>query len=122
MKNLKTLSISLIISLFGCQAQQTDIITEIHRPDGTIERYVNKSSGYGYNPNVTGNVNVGGIQGANNVNIGYNSGYNYGYFYYGNYYSPVYTPGAVPIPVNTNIYNYNPTVYWNGHYYPARPY
>jgi hypothetical protein len=115
----KTLILSLLIGLFGCQAQQTDIITEIHRPDGSIERYVNKSSGYGYNPNVTGNVNVGGVQGANNVSIN-NS---YGGYYY-NYHRPfVYTtPGAVPIPVNLNVYDYNPVINWNGHYYPARRY
>jgi hypothetical protein len=113
----KTLVLSVLISLFGCQAQQTDIITEIHRPDGSIERYVNKSSGYGYNPNVTGNVNVGGIQGANNVSI---SGSYYSYPFYS--YPQFYTPGAAPIPVDLNVYNYNPIVNWNGRYYHARPY
>ena len=53
----KTLTTILILSLFilcACQPQQTDILTEIHKPDGSVVRYVNKSNGYNYNPNFTG--------------------------------------------------------------------
>jgi len=122
----KTLTTILILSLFilcACQPQQTDILTEIHKPDGSIVRYVNKSNGYGYNPNVTGNLNVGGVEGTNNATIINGGGYGgwgygwggYGVQYYGYpnfYYAPgcVTTPGAAPIPYPMNVYNYNPGI------------
>lgn len=118
----KTLTTILILSLFtlcACQPQQTDIYTEIHKPDGSIVRYVNKSNGFGYNPNVTGNLNVGGVEGTNNATIinggGYYGGWGTGAAYYGYpnfYYVPgcVTTPGAAPIPYPMNVYNYNPGV------------
>lgn len=119
MKTPTTLLISTLAFLFGCQPQQTDIFTEVQSPDGTIARYINKSNGYGYNPNVTGNLNVGGIQGTNNAVI--NGWYGGGYYYNGYFGNQMYcTPGVAPIPVNMNPYYYNPTVYWNGCYYPAR--
>jgi hypothetical protein len=122
MKN--TLTVILILFLFtlcACQPQQTDIITEIHKTDGSIVRYVNKSNGYGYNPNITGNLNIGGVEGTNNATIinggygGYGYGWGYGSVYYGYpnfYYVPgcVTTPGAAPIPYPMNVYNYNPGI------------
>lgn len=129
MKNtLTTILILFLFTLCACQPQQTDIITEIHKPDGSIVRYVNKSNGYGYNPNVTGNLNVGGVEGTNNATIinggygygGYGYGWGYGgwgygaaYYGYPNfYYAPgcVSTPGAAPIPYPMNVYNYNPGI------------
>lgn len=112
-KTLITILILCLFTLCGCQPQQTDILTEIRRPDGSVVRYVNRSNGYGYNPNVTGNINVGGVEGTSNATIMYNNGWNgaanYGYPYF--YYVPgcgTPTPGAVPIPHNMNIYNYRP--------------
>jgi len=125
MKN--TILVIFSVATLGCQPQQTDIFTEIRSPDGTITKYVNKSNGFGYNPNATSNLNVGGIRGADNVNI--NSGYGYGGYGYGGWgyggyggyggwgyggfaYTPgcVTTPGAMPIPQNLNVYNYNPAI------------
>ena len=132
-KTLITILILCIFTLCGCAPQQTDIYTEVRSPDGTVSRYVNKSNGFGYNPNATSNVNVGGIQGTNNTNI-IQGGWGYGNVNYGGYYCPpnyggfyyapgcVYTPGAMPIPQNLNVYNYNPIVRNNGVYYPANPY
>jgi len=114
-----------MIALVACQPQQTDIYTEITKPDGTVIKYVNKGNGFGYNPNVTGNLNVGGVEGSNNATI--MSGYGYGgwgygwggYGGFGYFPGPVYTPGAASVPVCGNVYNYNPGVYWNGGvYYP----
>ena len=118
-----------LIALVACQPQQTDIYTEIIKPDGTKIKYVNKGNGFGYNPNVTGNLNVGGVEGSNNATIvsGYGGGYGWGYGWggygwggFGYYPGTVYTPGAAPIPVNCNVYNYNPGVYWNGGVYTPR--
>ena len=144
-KILYTILILCLFTLCACQPQQTDIVTEIHRPDGSVVRYVNKSNGFGYNPNTTGNLNVGGVEGANNATIisggGYGYGYGYGGYYGGGwgiggygyggyypdcnsfYYTPgcVTTPGAAPIPQNLNVYRYNPVINNGGMYYPANP-
>ena len=124
-KTLITILILCIFTFCGCAPQQTDIYTEIRSPDGTVSRYVNKSNGFGYNPNATSNTNIGGIQGTNTAIIGgWNTG-GYGYGGYGNY-NPYYgncSPyGAVQIPYNQNVYNYNPIIRNNGMYYPANPY
>lgn len=111
-KTLITILILFLFTLCGCQPQQTNILTEIRRPDGSVVRYVNQSNGYGYNPNVTGNINVGGVEGTSNATIinggGWNGAVNYGYPHF--YYVPgcVTTPGAAPIPYNMNIHNYRP--------------
>jgi len=101
------------IGLLGCQPQQTDIFSEVRHPDGSVSTYINKSNGYGYNPNRTEHYSGQPVV-VPNYGIYYNS-------------SPFvyvpgcrYTPGSMPIPENIGIYNYNPTVYWNGCYYRAR--
>lgn len=137
MKNLLNTIVlsSLVLFGFACAPQQTDIVTEIHRTDGSVLRYVNKSHGFGYNPNSTSNLNIGGIKGTDDATIINNDGGYYGGVYYGPYgwggyynsgyyggcggtypsgfvYQPgcVTTPGAAPIPYPTSIYNWQPGV------------
>jgi hypothetical protein len=129
--------------LAGCQPQQTDIVSEVHAPDGTVTRYVNRSSGYGYNPNMTGTTSGTAFVDANGniASPGYygivacnGGGWGYGYGPYrpwpcmgwpgfasawaGSCYA---SPGSASIPQNTNVYGYNPGVAWNGSVTPANP-
>ncbi len=115
---------AMIIVLGACAPQQTHIVTEIHRPDGTIERYTNMSSGFGYNPNATSNVNIGGVQGTSSTPTFTESdpavpGYpcpplpapwffpwGCGSFNYA--FPPACTPGAASLPVNLDVYGWVP--------------
>jgi hypothetical protein len=115
---------ALILVLGACAPQQTHIVTEIHRPDGTVERYTNMSSGFGYNPNATSNVNIGGVQGTSSAPTMVESdlspsGYPWpplptpwfvpwgcGSFNYA--VPPACTPGAAPMPVNLDVYGWVP--------------
>jgi hypothetical protein len=47
------LLLTVTLPLSGCFTQ-TDIVRTVTRPDGTTERYENRSTGYNYNPNFTG--------------------------------------------------------------------
>jgi len=89
----KLIGVSVVmIGVAGCQPQQTNIITEITRPDGTITKYVNTSSGYFYNPNATMNVNVGGY--GHGVREIYEAGWGgYGYGGMQGMGVPQYAPG-----------------------------
>jgi hypothetical protein len=135
-----------IVAGGGCQPQHTDIVTEIHAPDGTVTRYVNRSDGYGYNPNITGTATGtafvdtnGNIASPNWVGgggwyggAGWGWGYGYGPCWrgpWGNGFGVPWAcgtgstsvPGAAPIPQNLNVYGYNPGVAWNGAVAPANP-
>ncbi len=101
-------------------------MTEIHRPDGTIERYTNLSQGYGYNPNITGNVNIGGVSGTTATPTIIDAGAATPWYpwvpapmpWYGPWNCgpvtfvtpPVCTPGAAPIPVNMDVYGWAPGI------------
>ncbi len=109
--------VALVTAFAGCQPQQTDIVTEIHQPDGTIVRYVNKSSGYGYNPNLTGSVQANAVvDGAGAVvtpavPIGWGRWWGA---------SPWYGGGGWGAGC-LNPWAYNPGVAWQGGVFPANP-
>lgn len=118
--------VAFSIALAACAPQSTHIMTEIHRPDGTIERYTNLSQGYGYNPNITGNVNIGGVSGTTATPTIIDAGATTPWYpwvpapmpWYGPWNCgpftfvtpPVCTPGAAPIPVNMDVYGWAPGI------------
>lgn len=134
---LRAPAVVLSASLTACQPQQTDILTEVRAPDGTVTRYVNRSNGYGYNPNITGTA-TGTAFVDTNGNIASPNAFGYGYWQgwgggwpgaWGTGFGIPWTyatcgfpaAGAAAIPQNLNVYGYNPGVAWNGCVRPANP-
>ena len=103
----------------GCQPQQTYIVAEIHRPDGTVVRYVNKGSGYGYNPNIIGTVQANSVVSDEGAVLGtpMPTGWGWGGWWGSAYPMGVPTWGCGGL----NPWAYNPGVAWNSGIRPADP-